>query len=481
MDMNKQNSAYSVSPQGIEVEPTICAISTAPGVGGIAVIRVSGQDAIKICNSVFRPLKTDETLTDQPAYTVRYGNIVNEKSIPVDEVLVTVFRAPHSFTGEDVVEISCHGSQYIQQQILQLLIHKGCSMAKAGEFTMRAFRNGKMDLSQAEAVADLIASTTSASHRMALNQMRGGFSSELKELRSQLLDFVSLVELELDFSEEDVEFADRSKLSELARVIEAKISELAGSFKVGNVLKKGIPVALVGETNVGKSTLLNLLINEEKAIVSDIHGTTRDTIEDLVDIDGISFRFIDTAGIRKTKDTIENLGIERTYQKIEQSEIVLWIVDCTQVTEHIEWLTEKIARRAEGKKIILVFNKIDKLIDDEREVIDQLFSRFVAERVYISAKRNINTHHLREALVNASQLKEINPGDVIVNNVRHYEALLKAGEAIQRVISGIDTGIPSDFLSRDIRDCMYHLGEITGQISSDEILGNIFGKFCIGK
>ena len=264
-------------------------------------------------------------------------------------------------------------------------------------------------------------------------------------------------------------------------MIEEKISELAGSFKVGNVLKKGIPVALVGETNVGKSTLLNLLINEEKAIVSDIHGTTRDSIEDLVDIDGISFRFIDTAGIRKTKDTIENLGIERTYQKIEQSEIVLWIVDCTQVTEHIEWLTEKIARRAEGKKIILVFNKIDKLIDDEREVIDQLFSRFEAERVYISAKRNINTHHLREALVNASQLKEINHGDVIVNNVRHYEALLKANEAIQRVISGIDTGIPSDFLSRDIRDCMYHLGEITGQISSDEILGNIFGKFCIGK
>ena len=481
MDINNQNSANSVSPQALELESTICAISTAPGVGGIAVIRVSGQDAIRMCSSVFQPLNSGEKLTDQSAYTVRYGNIVNEKSKLVDEVLVTVFRAPHSFTGEDVVEISCHGSQYIQQQILQLLIHKGCSMAKAGEFTMRAFRNGKMDLSQAEAVADLIASTTSASHRMAFNQMRGGFSSELKELRSQLLDFVSLVELELDFSEEDVEFADRSKLSELARVIEAKISELAGSFKVGNVLKKGIPVALVGETNVGKSTLLNLLINEEKAIVSDIHGTTRDSIEDLVDIDGISFRFIDTAGIRKTKDTIENLGIERTYQKIEQSEIVLWIVDCTQVTEHIEWLTEKIARRAEGKKIILVFNKIDKLVDDEREVIDQLFSRFVAERVYISAKRNINTHHLREALVNASQLKEINPGDVIVNNVRHYEALLKAGEAIQRVISGIDTGIPSDFLSRDIRDCMHHLGEITGQISSDEILGNIFGKFCIGK
>ena len=463
------------------MEKTICAISTAPGVGGIAVIRVSGVDAISICNAVFRPLNTNEPLINQPAYTVKYGTVVNEKSEPVDEVLATVFRAPHSFTGEDVVEISCHGSRYIQQQILQLLIHQGCSMAKAGEFTMRAFQNGKMDLSQAEAVADLIASTTSASHRMALNQMRGGFSSELKELRARLLDFVSLVELELDFSEEDVEFADRSKLTELAVEIEEKINALAGSFKVGNVLKSGIPVALVGETNVGKSTLLNLLVNEEKAIVSDIHGTTRDTIEDMVDIDGISFRFIDTAGIRKTKDTIENLGIERTYQKIEQSDIVLWIVDCTQVSEHIEWLTEKIARRAAGKKIILVFNKIDKLVDDELEVIEQLFSRFEAERVYISARKNINTDQLRQALINASQIKEIQTGDVIVNNMRHYEALMNALSAIQRVSEGISSGIPADFLSRDIRECMYHLGEITGQISSDEILGNIFGKFCIGK
>jgi len=463
------------------METTICAISTAPGVGGIAVIRVSGVNAISICNSVFRPLNTDELLINQPAYTVRYGTVVNEKSEPVDEVLATIFRAPHSFTGEDVVEISCHGSRYIQQQILQLLIHQGCSMAKAGEFTMRAFQNGKMDLSQAEAVADLIASTTSASHRMALNQMRGGFSSELKELRARLLDFVSLVELELDFSEEDVEFADRSKLTELVAEIEEKINALAGSFKVGNVLKTGIPVALVGETNVGKSTLLNLLVKEEKAIVSDIHGTTRDTIEDIVDIDGISFRFIDTAGIRKTKDTIENLGIERTYQKIEQSDIVLWIVDCTQVSEHIEWLTEKIARRATGKKIILVFNKIDKLVDDELEVIEQLFSRFEAERVYISARKNINTDQLRQALINASQIKEIQTGDVIVNNMRHYEALMNALTAIQRVSEGISSGIPADFLSRDIRECMYHLGEITGQISSDEILGNIFGKFCIGK
>lgn len=463
------------------MENTICAISTAPGSGGIAVIRVSGEDAIRICDSVFLPLKTDERLADVQAYTVRYGKIVTDNSEIVDEVLVTVFRAPHSFTGENVVEISCHGSVYIQQQILQILVKKGCRMAKAGEFTLRAFSNGKMDLSQAEAVADLIASTTAASHRMALNQMRGGFSAELKNLRTQLLDFVSLVELELDFTEEDVEFADRSKLKNLALEIENRISTLADSFKVGNVLKTGIPVALVGETNVGKSTLLNVLLNEDKAIVSDIHGTTRDTIEDLVTIDGITFRFIDTAGIRQTGDTIENLGIERTYKKIEQSEIVLWIIDCTQISDHIEWLTEKISKRAAGKKIIMVFNKTDKVADEEREIIDHLFSRFEGEHIYISAKKRINTDKLQQALVKASQLKNIQAGDVIVNNVRHYEALLRAKQAIQRVIEGVDSGISGDFLSQDIRECMYHLGEITGQISNDEILGNIFSKFCIGK
>ncbi|VBB46490.1 tRNA modification GTPase MnmE [uncultured Paludibacter sp.] len=459
---------------------SICAISTAPGTGGIAVIRVSGKDTFTVCDNIFQT-KNGEILQNQSAYTVHYGNIINEKNEIVDEVLVTVFKAPHSFTGEDVVEISCHGSVYIQQKILQLLIHNGCELAKPGEFTMRAFRNGKMDLSQAEAVADLIASNTAASHRMALNQMRGGFSAELKELRTQLLNFVSLIELELDFTEEDVEFADRSKLKELANHIEERIFTLANSFKVGNVLKSGIPVALVGETNVGKSTLLNLLLNEEKAIVSDIHGTTRDVIEDLVNIDGITFRFIDTAGIRKTTDTIENLGIERTYQKIEQSEIVLWLIDCTQITEHIEWLTEKISKRAEGKKIILVFNKIDKLTDEEREVIDQLFSQFEGERIYISAKKRINTDKLQKALVKASQLKSVQESDIIVNNIRHYEALIKAQNAIQRVIDGLENGISGDFLSQDIRECMYHLGEITGQISNDEILGNIFSKFCIGK
>lgn len=459
----------------------ICAISTAPGSGGIAVIRVSGEDAFVICDKIFRAKKKGETIQNQEAYTIRFGEIIGKKNEIVDEVLVSVFRAPHSFTGENVVEIACHGSVYIQQKILQLLLKNGCSLAQAGEFTMRAFSNGKMDLSQAEAVADLISSTSAASHRMALNQMRGGFSNELKELRTRLLNFVSLIELELDFSEEEVEFADRTQLKKLAKDIDFHITKLANSFKVGNVLKTGIPVALVGETNVGKSTLLNLLLNEEKAIVSDVHGTTRDVIEDMVNIDGITFRFIDTAGIRDTNDKVENLGIERTYQKIEQSDIVLWLIDCTQVSEHIEWLTEKIAKRAEGKKVILVFNKIDKLNEEEREVIDELFKRFDGERIYISAKQRINTDKLQKVLVKASQLKSIQPDDVIVNNLRHYEALIKAKEAIERVLAGLESGISSDFISQDIRDCMFHLGEITGQITNDEVLGNIFSKFCIGK
>lgn len=460
---------------------SICAISTAPGTGGIAVIRVSGTNALSICNNIFQTKKTGDSLLLQAPNTVRFGNIINGKNELVDEALATVFKAPHSFTGEDVVEFSCHGSLFIQQQVLELLLHNGATLAKPGEFTMRAFRNGKMDLSQAEAVADLIASTTAASHKMALNQMRGGFSNELKVLRNQLLSFVSLIELELDFTEEDVEFADRTQLKALAENIEKHIGKLANSFKVGNVLKSGIPVALVGETNVGKSTLLNMLLNEEKAIVSDIHGTTRDVIEDLVSIDGVTFRFIDTAGIRKTTDTIENLGIERTYQKIEQSEIVLWLIDCTQITEHIEWLTEKISKRAAGKKIILVFNKVDKLNEDERNVIDSLFEQFEGERIYISAKKRINTDALQKALVNASQLNSIQLNDVIVSNIRHYEALIRAKDAINRVLDGLDTDISGDFLSQDIRECMHHLGEITGQISNDEVLGNIFSKFCIGK
>lgn len=460
---------------------TITAISTAPGTGGIALIRISGSDAVKICNSIFKPVNKRVDIFTIPANSIVYGSIVDSDKHLIDDVLLSVFRAPHSFTGEDVIEISCHGSVYIQQRILQLLIESGCTLAQPGEFTQRAFLNGKMDLSQAEAVADLIASESEASHRMAINQMRGGFSNELTKLRTQLLDFVSLIELELDFSEEDVEFANRNHLKKLATEIEQVISKLSSSFRIGNAIKSGIPVALVGETNVGKSTLLNVLLNEDKAIVSDIHGTTRDVIEDSVVINGITFRFIDTAGIRDTKDKIESMGIERTYQKIEQASIVLWILDCTQLSEHMEWLTDRIERKAYGKKIILVFNKIDKIQDDERDVLTQLFEQFEGERIYISAKNKLNTNELENALVKAAQIPAIHPGDVVVNNIRHYQALENALKAIQRVTEGLENGISGDFLSQDIRECMHFLGEITGQISNDEILGNIFGKFCIGK
>ncbi len=460
---------------------TICAVATAPGTGGIAVIRVSGPDAISIVEQLYSPKKEGQSLTQQQAYTVSYGNIYSNNSEPIDDVLVTLFRAPHSYTGEDVVEISCHGSTYIQHKILELLTAYGCKLANPGEFTQRAFLNGRMDLSQAEAVADLIASQSKSTHRMALHQMRGGFSTQLIELRTQLLDFVSLIELELDFSEEDVEFADRSKLTILIEGIEQHLMRLSDTFRVGNALKSGIPVALVGETNVGKSTLLNVLLNDDKAIVSDIHGTTRDVIEDTISIRGVQFRFIDTAGIRKTNDTIESLGIERTFRKIEQAAIVLWILDATSISEHMEWLTEKIFRKAEGKKVILVFNKLDRIEPEERDVLEQLFEYYEGERIYISAKNQQNTHLLEEALITASQIPEIHPGDLVVSNIRHYEALRNALVAIQRVKEGLANGISGDFLSQDIRECMFHLGSITGQISNDEILGNIFSKFCIGK
>jgi len=463
------------------MNPTICAISTPPGSGGIAIIRLSGPEAISYANKIFMPKKESLDLFQQQPYMVNFGSIVNKKNEIIDDVLVTVFRAPHSYTGEDVVEISCHGSIYIQQQILQILIEEGCSLAKPGEFTQRAFLNKKMDLSQAEAVADLIAATSAASHRIALTQMRGGISNELKKLRSQLLDFVSLIELELDFSEEDVEFADRSKLMSLADEIEKLMRKLSNSFKIGNALKNGIPVAIIGETNVGKSTLLNVLLNEEKAIVSDIHGTTRDAIEDSVNIEGITFRFIDTAGIRETKDEIETLGIERTFQKIEQASIILWLIDCTQLSERIESLTEKIAKKVENKKFILIFNKIDKLTEEERDVLNDFFEHYTGERIYISAKKHINIEKLQKALVKSAQLPEIQPGDVVISNVRHYEALQNALKAIQRVKEGIENEISGDFLSQDLRECMFFLGEITGEITNDEILGNIFSKFCIGK
>ncbi|MCD7914679.1 MAG: tRNA uridine-5-carboxymethylaminomethyl(34) synthesis GTPase MnmE [Tannerellaceae bacterium] len=461
-------------------EDTICAISTAPGAGGIAVIRVSGPQAIAVTDVVFQPRKAGKTLRDQPAYTLCYGSVKDGEEV-IDDVLVSLFRAPHSFTGEDTVEITCHGSVYIQQQIMQLLIQKGCRSALPGEYTQRAFLNGKMDLSQAEAVADLIASTSASMHKLALNQMRGGFSNELTQLRMQLLDFTSLIELELDFSEEDVEFADRTNLKELASGIEKLIKRLADSFSVGNAVKNGIPVAIIGETNAGKSTLLNLLVGEERAIVSDIHGTTRDVIEDTIHLNGVMFRFIDTAGIRETSNIIESMGIERTYQKLRQAAIVLWVIDVTSPEEQVKALSEKILPETADKKVILVFNKMDLLSTRELEEKQQILADIDADRLAISAKQKSNTEQLRTYLIQAAALPELNSTDVIVTNVRHYEALTKAHEAIKRVIQGLDQHISGDFLSQDIRECMHYLGEITGQINNDEILGNIFAKFCIGK
>ena len=457
----------------------ICAVSTPPGMGAIAVIRLSGEGSIAVTDTLFVS-PSGKKLAGAKANTVLFGQIVFNNEV-TDEVLVTVFRAPHSFTGEESVEISCHGSVYIQQKIVEALIARGVRLAQPGEFTRRAFGNGKFDLSQAEAVADLIASASQASHRVAMNQMRGGFAGKLAELRDKLLQFVSLVELELDFPEEDVEFANRQKLYELTEEIEREIDKLARSFQLGNAIKNGIPVAIIGETNAGKSTLLNTLLNEEKAIVSDIHGTTRDVIEDTVNISGVSFRFIDTAGIRHTTDTIETMGIERTFQKIGQASIVLWMIDLTTPVEKIESLAESIVPKLADKHVLLLFNKADLLPDAERVEKEHILPELKAERLFISAKKQQNTDVLQQLLLKAAAIPQIGEHDVIVTNLRHYEALVKALEAVRRVKEGLEIGISSDFISQDIRECMFYLGEITGQISTDEILGNIFSKFCIGK
>lgn len=460
-------------------QDTICAISTAPGSGGIAVIRISGPEAIAISNNLFVPRVAGKDLLSQKAYTLRYGSIKRGEEL-IDDVLVALFKGPHSFTGEDTIEITCHGSIYIQQQILQLLIENGCRSALPGEYTQRAFMNGKMDLSQAEAVADLIASTSAGQHKLALSQMRGGFSNELRELREQLLHITSLMELELDFSDhEELEFADRSELTHLASHIENVISRLAHSFSVGNAIKNGIPVAIIGETNAGKSTLLNVLLNEEKAIVSDIHGTTRDVIEDTVNIQGITFRFIDTAGIRETHDTIESIGIERTFQKLTQANIVLWMIDSTEAIQQIEQLSEKILPLCQEKQLILVFNKADLLT----EPIDKLPFNLPqnVQKLFISAKKKDNIQELQELLIEAAHLPSLSQNDVIVTNVRHYEALTHALEAIHRVQEGLNIGLSGDFVSQDLRECIFHLSDIVGEVTTDQVLGNIFNKFCIGK
>lgn len=459
-------------------QDTICAIATAQG-GAIGCIRVSGPEAIEITSCIFTPAATNRELGDSKPYTLTFGRIYDGSEV-IDEILVSLFRAPHSYTGENSTEITCHGSAYILQKVLQLLIKNGCRMAAPGEYTQRAFLNGKMDLSQAEAVADLIASSSAATHRLAMSQMRGGFSKELATLRDQLLHFTSLIELELDFSDhEELEFADRSELCQLANNIEKVIARLVNSFNVGNAIKNGVPVAIIGETNAGKSTLLNVLLNEDKAIVSDIHGTTRDIIEDTVNIGGITFRFIDTAGIRETSDTIESLGIERTFQKLDQAEIVLWMIDATNAQAQITQLAGQLLPRCERKQLILVYNKAD-LVDNIQNSIPDNFPDNV-QSITLSAKKREHIEELQRMLITSAHLPTITQNDVIVTNVRHYEALNNALEAIHRVQEGLTNNISGDFISQDIRECIFHLSDIAGEVTNDMVLQNIFQHFCIGK
>ncbi len=479
----------------MKLNDTIVALATPAGAGAIAIIRVSGVDATAIVSSVFHA-KSKKVLKDQPSHTLHLGNLLDGERV-VDEVLVTVFHGPKSYTGENTIEISCHGSPYIQQEIIQLLIRKGCRGAEAGEFTLRAFLNGKMDLSQAEAVADLISSENQASHQLAMQQMRGGFSNEIQRLRKELLDFASLIELELDFAEEDVEFANRNEFRDLVEKIQKVLSRLIDSFAVGNVLKNGIPVAIVGEPNVGKSTLLNALLNEERAIVSEIAGTTRDTIEDEISIGGVGFRFIDTAGIRETVDVIEGMGIKKTFEKISQAQVVVYLVDSSELVAGLENSDkkdpastlenvrlsevkieiERIKNRFPQKPLLILANKADKLIESE---ISYLQSQIPGLNT-ISAKENVGVEELKMKLLKFVNTGELRNNNTIVTNSRHYNALLSALEEINKVQEGLNENLSGDLLAIDIRQALYHFGEITGEVTNDELLGNIFANFCIGK
>ena len=492
----------------MRLNDTIVALATPPGAGAISVIRVSGPDAIKIVAPLFKA-KSKKEILEQPTHTLHLGNIVDEERL-IDEVLVSIFHGPRSYTGENTMEISCHGSPYIQQEIIQLLIRKGCRSAEAGEFTLRAFLNGKMDLSQAEAVADLISSENAASHQMAMQQMRGGFSNEIQRLRQELLNFASLIELELDFAEEDVEFANRDEFKSLVSRIQQVLKKLIDSFAVGNVLKNGIPVAIVGEPNVGKSTLLNSLLNEERAIVSDIAGTTRDTIEDEMSIGGVGFRFIDTAGIRETEDVIEGLGIKKTFEKISQSQVVIYLLsadtlghteldsasqdsetlkqvqDDVAFTKNIKVELQKIHNQFPQKPLLIIVNKVDTLSPKELEQLQQeleVISSEVEKSQYLllSAKTGMGVEDLKDKLLQFVNTGELRNNNTIVTNSRHYNALLSALEEINKVQEGLNQGLSGDLMAIDIRQALYHFGEITGEITNDDLLGNIFANFCIGK
>ncbi|MCW4469645.1 tRNA uridine-5-carboxymethylaminomethyl(34) synthesis GTPase MnmE [Flavobacterium sp. MFBS3-15] len=458
-------------------QDTIVALATPSGAGAIAVIRISGKDAISIASQVFASV-SGKDITKQKSHTLHLGHIVDGEKI-YDQVLLSLFKGTNSYTGENTVEVSCHGSVYIQQQIIQLLLRKGCRMANAGEFTLRAFLNGKLDLSQAEAVADLIASDNEASHQIAMQQMRGGFSNEIAKLREELLNFASLIELELDFSEEDVEFADRTQFHELLNRIEFVLKRLIDSFAVGNVIKNGIPVAIVGEPNVGKSTLLNALLNEERAIVSAIAGTTRDTIEDELVINGIGFRFIDTAGIRDTQDVVESIGIKKTFEKMEQAQVVVYISPLTPKggIEEVKIEIQKIKNQYPQKALLVIANKKDLYTEEQ---IDTILAE-LPELMFISAKNNEGVDELKEKLLSFVNTGALRNNETIVTNTRHYDSLIKALEEIQKVQWGLRSGLSADLMAIDIRQALYFFGEITGQVSNDELLGNIFANFCIGK
>ena len=456
----------------MNINETICALATAPG-GALGIIRISGPQALEILSHIF-----SKDLSEAEANTIHYGYIKDDTEI-VDECMVSMFRAPHSYTGEDCVEISCHGSRYILNKVLELLIQNGCRMAEPGEYTQRAYLNGKMDLSQAEAVADLIASSNKATHDIALNQLRGHFSSELANLRGQLLKLTSLLELELDFSDhEDLEFADRSELLDVANKIDNRITSLAHSFETGQVLKSGIPVAIVGKTNVGKSTLLNRLLHDDRAIVSSIHGTTRDTIEDTIDINGVTFRFIDTAGIRQTTDEVEQIGIQRTYAAIDKARIILWIIDSNPAAEDIH----KMLERTKDKSLIIIRNKIDiaQLSDDAASTLPALKDMTV---INISAKHGSNINLLESAIFKSADIPELTEQDIIVTSARQYHSLTKAHDNLSRVLSGLESDLSGDLISEDLRLVLDDLADITGQgrIVTDEVLGNIFKNFCVGK
>jgi len=462
-------------------QETIVALASPSGAGAIAVIRISGNNALPIAESIFQSV-SGKSISKQKTHTIHFGHIVEDTKV-YDQVLLSLFKNPHSYTGEDVVEISCHGSTYIQQQIIQLLLRKGCRMAQAGEFTLRAFLNGKLDLSQAEAVADLISSDNEASHQIAMQQMRGGFSNEIVKLREELLNFASLIELELDFAEEDVEFADRTQFKELLDRIEFVLKRLIDSFAVGNVIKNGIPVAIVGEPNVGKSTLLNTLLNEERAIVSEIAGTTRDTIEDELVINGVGFRFIDTAGIRETIDVVESIGIKKTFEKIEQAQVVIYLIDSSQLSldnenlKEVQVELEKIKNQFPLKVLIVIGNKADKLSKEETLNL----TTQIPNILLLSAKEKQGIEDLKTQLFSFVNTGALRNNETIVTNTRHYDSLLKALEEIQKVKFGLNSGLPSDLMAIDIKQALYYFGEITGEVTNDELLGNIFANFCIGK